>query len=219
MVIPSRPAAVQAKCLVLLSGRLTPFGGVSAGGPTSNAAAHCPGVVFPAGRIRCPAPSLIPPGTPTRPSLDRPDPVIMNHVLAEHSDLFQLVSRAKTAFADTGRPLAKRREFAVATIESLRAHLHEHFTQEEQGGFLEEAVTRIPRLGHRMEEILKQHPALLAELDRLTAALADSRLIEADWLKIGRQFAAFVDHLQAHERSENAVVQEGYNEDLGLGDD
>lgn len=70
-----------------------------------------------------------------------------------------------------------------------------------------------------MEEILKQHPALLAELDRLTAALADSRLIEADWLKIGRQFAAFVDHLQAHERSENAVVQEGYNEDLGLGDD
>jgi hypothetical protein len=153
------------------------------------------------------------------PSLDRPDPVIMNHVLAEHRDLFQLVSRAKAAFADSGRPLAKRREFAVATIESLRAHLHEHFTQEERGGFLEEAVTRIPRLGHRMEEILKQHPALLAELDSLAAALADSRLIEADWLKIGRQFAAFVDHLQAHERSENAVVQEGYNEDLGLGDD
>ncbi len=153
------------------------------------------------------------------PSLERPDPVIMNHVLAEHRDLFQLVSRAKAAFAGTGRPLAKRREFAVATIESLRAHLHEHFTQEERGGFLEEAVTRIPRLGHRMEEILKQHPALLAELDRLTAALADSRLIEADWLRIGRQFEAFVDHLQAHERSENAVVQEGYNEDLGLGDD
>lgn len=153
------------------------------------------------------------------PSLDRPDPVIMGHLLAEHRELFQLISRAKQAFADTGRPLAKRREFAHATVESLREHLSDHFAQEERGGFLEEAVTRVPRLGRRMEEILQQHPPLLAELDSLTAALADSQLDATDWREISQQFETFVGHLQAHERNENAVVQEGYNEDLGLADD
>ena len=153
------------------------------------------------------------------PSLDRPDPVIMGHVLAEHRELFQLISQAKLAFNDAGRPLAKRREFALKTVEMLREHLSEHFAQEEQGGFLEEAVTRVPRLGQRMEEILRQHSPLLAELDSLTEALADSHLTVADWQEIAQQFETFVGHLQAHERSENAVVQEGYNEDLGLADD
>lgn len=153
------------------------------------------------------------------PSLDRPDPVIMGHVLAEHRELFQLISQAKLAFNDAGRPLAKRREFALKTVETLQEHLGEHFAQEEQGGFLEEAVTRVPRLGRRMEEILQQHPPLLAELDSLTEALADSHLTVADWKEIAQQFETFVGHLQAHERSENAVVQEGYNEDLGLADD
>ena len=152
------------------------------------------------------------------PSLHRPDPVIMGHVLAEHRELFQLISQAKSAFNDSGRPLSKRREFALATIETLRTHLADHFAQEEEGGFLEEAVTRVPRLGRRMEEILRQHPPLLAELDSLTAALADSHLTAADWKDVAQQFETFVGHLQAHERSENAVVQEGYNEDLGLGD-
>ncbi|MEY3032401.1 MAG: hypothetical protein RLZZ622_876, partial [Planctomycetota bacterium] len=36
------------------------------------------------------------------PSLDRPDPVIIGHVLAEHRELFQLISQAKQAFTDTG---------------------------------------------------------------------------------------------------------------------
>jgi hypothetical protein len=153
------------------------------------------------------------------PSLHRSDPVITGHVLAEHRELFHLISEAKLAFNDTGRPLAKRREFAHERLTTLRDHLHDHFTQEERGGFLEEAVTRMPRLGRRMEEILQQHPPLLAELDSLTAALADSHLTAADWRQIGQQFETFVGHLQAHERSENAVVQEGYNEDLGLADD
>lgn len=153
------------------------------------------------------------------PSLDRPDPAILGHVLAEHRELFQLISQAKHAFNDTGRPLGKRREFARETLTTLRHHLADHFAQEERGGFLEEAVTRVPRLGRRMEEILQQHPPLLAELDSLTAALADSQLDPTDWRAIGQQFETFVGHLQAHERSENAVVQEGYNEDLGLADD
>jgi len=153
------------------------------------------------------------------PSLDRPDPVIIGHVLAEHRELFQLISQAKQAFTDTGRPLGKRRQYAHEKLTELRRHLRDHFAQEEQGGFLEEAVTRVPRLGRRMESILRQHPPLLAELDSLTAALANFRLDPADWHEIGQHFETFISHLQAHERSENAVVQEGYNEDLGLADD
>jgi len=156
------------------------------------------------------------------PTLDRPDPVILEHVLAEHRELFQLISQTLAAFNNTGngdRPLGKRREYARSRIGLLRSHLQAHFAQEESGGFLEEAVSRIPRLGRRMEEILREHPALVTELDSLVAALARSRLSEAGWQQARRQFQAFVGHLQAHERSEHAVLQEGYNEDLGLVDD
>ena len=38
------------------------------------------------------------------------------------------------------------------------------------------------------------------------------------WDKAAHGFAAFTEHLLAHERNENAVVQQGYNEDLGLDD-
>ena len=38
------------------------------------------------------------------------------------------------------------------------------------------------------------------------------------WDEATHGFAAFADHLIAHERNENAVVQEGYNEDLDLAD-
>ena len=149
-------------------------------------------------------------------SIDRSDPVILGHVLAEHRDLFHLMLAVRSSLAAAGPLPLERREDVLAAMHELRDHLRDHFAQEEQGGFLEESVTRIPRLSAAVQSILGQHPGLLAELDRVIGDLESSHVDHGVWARIDRNFASFSAHMTAHERSENAVVQAGYNEDLGL---
>ena len=146
------------------------------------------------------------------PSLDRPDPIVLGHLLVQHRDLHRLVQGVRDAF-EPPRHVGNIR----AAARALRDHLAIHFAQEEQGGFMEEAIARMPRLSTAVTNVLRDHPALLAELDRVIASLPVSDSAAA-WATAASHFTAFIDHLIAHERNENAVVQEGYNEDLGLVD-
>ncbi|MFM7108987.1 MAG: hemerythrin domain-containing protein [Planctomycetaceae bacterium] len=140
---------------------------------------------------------------------DRTDPVILGHILAQHRELHERIVAARDAFA--AGPEAARR-----ALDGLRGHLASHFLQEERGGFLEESVTRLPRLTAAAAAAVREHPRLLAELDALIERLAVPDIPQASWHRAGRDFEDFCGHLLAHERNENAVVQEGYNEDLGL---
>ena len=148
-------------------------------------------------------------------SIDRSDPIILGHVLAEHRDLFCRLTATRAAFREA-RPSAAALADVREALRGLRDHLAEHFAKEEHGGFLEESVARMPRLGTAAAAIMKQHPALLAELDNVLVGLPSSGDEAEAWLQAGHDFEAFTTHMLAHERSENAVLQEGYNEDLGL---
>lgn len=148
-------------------------------------------------------------------AIDRSDPIILGHVLAEHRELFTRMQSLKTAFADRRR-IAERRPETHAALVDLREHLRTHFELEEQGGFMEESIARIPRLAPAATAIMRQHPALLAQLDALIAPLAKANVSPQAWADAGRAFEHFAATMREHERSENAVVQEGYNEDLGL---
>jgi hypothetical protein len=149
-------------------------------------------------------------------SIDRSDPVILGHVLAEHRELFQQIMAARTAFQNGTVPSRSRVDATVATLRSLREHLHHHFQLEEEGGFLEESIARMPRLAAAASAILHQHPALLRELDQLIGRLSAAEISAVEWKLATADFDRFSANMQAHERGENAVVQEGYNEDLGL---
>lgn len=147
-------------------------------------------------------------------AIDRTDPVIMAHILAQHRELHDLLVESRTAFeASAGSAAA-----AHGRLERLREHLARHFAQEEEGGFLEESLARMPRLAGAAREVLDEHPVLLADLDRLLERLAARDIAPGAWRQAGHAFEAFASRLLAHERNENAVVQQGYNEDLGLAD-
>jgi len=156
--------------------------------------------------------------------LDRADPVILGHILALHRDLHALVQAARTAFCppDRTRLDHDRLNGLLDTLRQLREHLRVHFELEEQGGFLEESMTRMPRLSPAVSRVLAEHPALLAELDGLIGTLEGVDISDpaaaSAWAAADRDFDRFARNLITHERNENAVVQEGYNEDLGLVD-
>jgi len=156
-------------------------------------------------------------------SIDRADPVILGHLLAEHRELFTLLHNVRSTLAEPGERTAERQQALTAAVEFLRGHLHDHFKQEEGEGFLEEAVTRVPRLSSSAMSIKGEHQTLLAQLDRIIAMLkpkptgaGEDPTPAASWLQIDREFAAFAEHMQAHERRELILVQDGYNEDLGI---
>ena len=154
--------------------------------------------------------------------MNRSDPVILGHLLAEHRDLFHLMHSVQSRFAMAGPPTPEQRADVLESLHHLREHLSDHFAQEELGGFLEEAVTRMPRLSAAVRSIVAQHPALLTELDGVIEQLTivensgKSAAGATSWSGAVHAFETFAAHMAAHERSENTVVQEGYNEDLGL---
>lgn len=147
---------------------------------------------------------------------DRPDPIILGHVLAEHRELFTRMQELKSAFSAAQPTTAAGADEVRTALAQLREHLRVHFEQEESGGFLEESIARMPRLAPAATAIMREHPALLAQLDALMKTLAGGDISGETWARAGRDFERFAITMQAHERNENAVVQEGYNEDLGL---
>ena len=151
-------------------------------------------------------------------TIDRPDPVILGHILAQHSELHCQIVAARNALSPEAAPDAAGIAAAREALAVLRGHLADHFSQEERGGFLEESIARMPRLSRAVQAVIDEHPRLLAALDRLCDLLAGPVVAAADWRRAGQEFDAFAALLLAHERHENAVVQEGYNEDLGLVD-
>jgi hypothetical protein len=154
------------------------------------------------------------------PSIERTDPTILGHLLAEHRELFQQLCNLRASLAADAAPGCDRVREVVRAITGLRSHLADHFQQEESGGFLEESVARMPRLGAAATEVLAQHPRLLAELDALVARCGEAPEAPCDeaWRGVREAFEGFMVRMQAHERAENAVVQQGYNEDLGIDD-
>jgi len=148
----------------------------------------------------------------------RVDPVILGHLLGQHRDLHARLLALRADFApdhDAGHaPVKAIRDRLL----ELRDHLREHFVQEEQGGFLEESIARMPRLSVAAREVMAEHPRLLTELDALVKKLPAQDVRDDSWDEAVYGFAAFANHLLAHERNENAVVQQGYNEDFGFGD-
>jgi hypothetical protein len=150
------------------------------------------------------------------PSIERADPAILGHILAGHRELHEQVMAARAAFAASGVCTVEHAQAARERLTTLRDQLARHFAQEEQGGFLEESLNRMPRLNHRVKAVLADHPSLLAELDSLIERLSRPDIRQVSWEQAHRDFDAFAQHLVAHERNENAVVQEGYNEDFGL---
>ena len=151
-------------------------------------------------------------------SIDRVDPVILGHVLAEHRELFTLMTCLRSSFAAEGPPTRERVDAILSALGTLREHLHCHFEQEERGGFLEDSIARMPRLAPAVASILRQHPALLAELDALAGRLRAAGVSAEGWDRADRDFEVFWRNMMDHERRENAALQEGYNEDLGLVD-
>ena len=156
-------------------------------------------------------------------SIERADPVILGHILQEHRELHALLRSTREAIKHDSPPASASSRSAgaqriAAALTALRDHLAEHFQLEENGGFLEESLARLPRLASEAKQVLAEHPGLLEEADRLITQSSRGDIPANGWASLCHDVDQFATRLLDHERRENSVVQQGYNEDLGLTD-
>lgn len=135
---------------------------------------------------------------------------------AEHRELHGVLHKAEQAWraceANGCRP-ADRCELCEAMVD-LKDHLVHHFAQEEDGGYLEEALTAAPRLGATADKLLAQHPLLLVHCEELVERLKVAATDPTERRKLHEEFVALRKQLLEHERGENAVMQEAYHVNL-----
>jgi hemerythrin len=124
----------------------------------------------------------------------------MRHLDEQHKQLNQELRRLHDAMqSGAARPAI------LSDLEALRRDLAAHFREEEDGGCLEEAVSRCASLAHDVRMIESEHRELLAQLDAMLARLRRAGTIASNDIE---RFAAA---LYCHEAAEDHVVQHVYN--------
>jgi ABC-type transporter Mla subunit MlaD len=130
---------------------------------------------------------------------------------AEHRELGGVLQRLRRALGN-GRPWsASAARDASRAIEELQAHLHHHFAQEEEGGYLEQALAAAPRFSGQAAELLKQHPIVLAQVAQAVRTARRATSDATAWPVLKEQVKRLVGSLVAHEKAENSIVQEAFN--------
>ena len=139
----------------------------------------------------------------------------VDHILVEHRRLHQMLLGARKAIA-RGSELGADdgAEQFVSALREVRSELRSHFTEEEEGGCLDQVVCFQPNLSPELKQIEAEHPRLLAEVDRLIAQAQDCRESLRDRLSLEVRFDELCRELHAHEAAENEILRRGFGADL-----
>jgi iron-sulfur cluster repair protein YtfE (RIC family) len=98
-------------------------------------------------------------------------------------------------------------------LERLFDHLKQHFAEEELGGVLEEAMSRLPRLCSRVAVVERQHDPLLQQLGQVVERARTCPGSVENWRSIADDFQRFTYALRAHEGAENRIAAEAFGKE------
>ncbi len=137
-----------------------------------------------------------------------------------NEDLWQLVAELGEV---TSNPylIGSRRYQFIGMLEDLRDHLALHFALEEAYGYFDEPLQVDPRFCERARALRDEHRALYLEacdlIDR-AMQLHDGRDMRSLAQSLVIEYAEFSTRLLEHEQAENALIQEEWDQDIGVGD-
>ncbi len=100
-------------------------------------------------------------------------------------------------------------------LREFRDHLQRHFDLEEQGGFLDDIVVRLPTAARKIELLRREHETILASVDELL----DFCTVEMTQLNnLCMRVHEMISNLKRHENVEHELIQAAYCLDIGTGD-
>ena len=137
-----------------------------------------------------------------------------------NQDLWHIVAELREVTRNPYLVRSRRYQF-VGMLEDLRDHLALHFALEEAYGYFDEPLQVDPRLSSRAKVLRSQHRELyLLACDLIDHAmqLHDGHNIRALARRLVAEFADFEDQLHRHEQDENDLIQQEWDDDIGVGD-
>ena len=139
----------------------------------------------------------------------------VDHILAEHQRLHRMLRQMRAAIVSSVQPGATPTFEEVARILGrLRDELQLHFTEEEAGGCLDEAVSRCPSLAAELKRIEAEHPMLLGEITRLIGQANHLEPTVQNKVAMQKAFDRLYLQLRAHEKAENQLLAQGFGTNL-----
>ena len=132
------------------------------------------------------------------------------HMHLEHRHIHEAVREVVSLFStETRRNVSDFVADLVQKLASLRDELAKHFSEEDEGGCIEEAISRCPSLSHDASTLEGQHPALLAQLDELIEQ-AREHVKTGATTQLEAKVSEFAKNLSAHEALENRIMQSAF---------
>jgi iron-sulfur cluster repair protein YtfE (RIC family) len=130
----------------------------------------------------------------------------------EHERLEERLLQIEHLWAPPHGPPASRDQLLelLAQLELLLAQLDHHFREEDEGGCLEEAASRDPKLCHRVNCLEHDHPGLLAELETLVSGVRTLTQPRPNVDELRRGYMEFARALREHEHTEDQILAEGF---------
>ena len=135
------------------------------------------------------------------------------HLQHEHRELHGRLRQLQARLNNVGSDFidAPLKTQMLETGEQLRLDLVRHFSQEENGGCIDYACSRLPALAPAARALEREHRRLLLELDAVLNLLKNAAPGELAVSDLKHAFDDFVVRLLAHEAREDRVVQRGFN--------
>jgi len=99
----------------------------------------------------------------------------------------------------------------VMQLEELEHFLANHFKREEDGGFLDDAVSAAPRFGLDAKTLLGEHGTLLTRVKELTNVARSKGNCREEWPSIAAATRTLIRQLKAHEERENELLRRAFN--------
>lgn len=130
---------------------------------------------------------------------------------AEHRELRRLLQALRHALAKDRVWSQELAQEAFGIVEALDTHLHGHFSKEEEGGYLEQALAVAPRFSDEAQRLLAQHAVMLAEVKRVLETARRAISVQEAWLQLQAEARELMQKLVEHETAENQIVQQALN--------
>ena len=111
--------------------------------------------------------------------------------------------------------------FFCIRLTRLRDQLATHFSLEEAFGYFDDPIDLAPRLSDTAESLLREHRKLQARISELVTfawALHNRGALKVAFDQVAREFNGFHADLKRHERREQLLILQAYDDDIGVGD-
>lgn len=112
----------------------------------------------------------------------------------------------------------QNRKWLLALVEALLKTLPREFKLREQGGYMEEIVMVCPELDSSVQHLQEEHVTLCAQLQNLADQLSSPPAFQKQADQLKQQLSEWARSVQNHNRQEEQLVQQAYQQDTGGGD-